>query len=468
MLVLKFGGAALADAAKIQAAAACVAAWKEARPVVVVSAAKGVTDQLLAAHAAAASGDEAAAVEARRVLEVLHRRALEGLVPAGPARDEVRGYLDARLGELEGTLRALAVLGEATDRSRAYVAAMGERLSSRLVAAALRQAGLGAEAVDGEEVVVTEGAYAAAYADEAATYRRIAMHLRPLLEAGRVPVVMGFVGADARGVTTTLGRGGTDLTASLVAAGLGAAEVRYMKEVDGIMTADPRRVPDARRLEVLTYEEVAELSYFGAKVLHPVAIHPLRQRGIPATIRDVRDPEATGTRVVAAAEGEAVGAKALTAIDDVGLLTVAGGGLQGVPGVAGRVFTALARADVNVLLISQGSSEQSISLVVPHEQAAAAAEALQAEFELERLKGRVDDVAPRTGVAVVAVVGDGMRGMPGVAGRIFSALGGAGVNVVLIAQGSSERNISFLVSRDELASALQALHDAFGLGEARA
>jgi aspartate kinase len=237
-----------------------------------------------------------------------------------------------------------------------------------------------------------------------------------------------------------------------------------MKEVDGIMSADPRRVPSARRLEVLTYEEVAELSYFGAKVLHPVAIHPLRERRIPATIRDVRDPEAQGTRVVASAESEAVGAKALTAIDDVGLLTVAGGGLQGVPGVAGRVFTALATAGVNVLLISQGSSEQSISLVVPHDQADAAASALQAEFELERLKGRVDDI--RTGVAIVAVVGDGMRGMPGVAGRTFSALGEAGVNVVLIAQGSSERNISFLVARDDLGPALQTLHDAFELGAA--
>lgn len=464
MLVLKFGGAALADAAKIQAAAACVQAWRDARPVVVVSAAKGVTDQLLGAHAAAARGDEAAALEAHRVLDVLHHRVLEALLPAGAQRDEVAAFLTARLDELEGTLRALAVLGEATARSRAYVAAMGERLSSRLVAAALRAIDVPAEAIDGEDVVVTEGDYASAYADEEATARAVTKRLRPLVESGHVPVVMGFVGADPHGVTTTLGRGGTDLTASLVAAGLRAEEVRYMKEVDGIMTADPRRVADARRLEVLTYEEVAELSYFGAKVLHPVAIHPLRELEIPATIRDVRDPAAEGTRVVAAPEGEAVGAKALTAIDDVGLLTVSGGGLQGVPGVAGRVFTALAASGVNVLLISQGSSEQSISLVVPHDQACAASDALQAEFELERLKGRVDDVAPRTGVAIVAVVGDGMRGMPGVAGRIFSALGEAAVNVVLIAQGSSERNISFLVERADLDRTLQVLHAAFELG----
>jgi len=466
MLVLKFGGAALADVPKIEAAVTCVRAWRAERPVVVVSASKGVTDALLEAHDAAARREVERSLAACVRLRGLHHELVAGLLPEGEARDELGAFVDVTVDGLVGMFQAVAVLGEITPRSRAFVAATGERLSSRVVAAALDAAGLAAEAVDGEDVIRTEGRADIAYADEPATFAQVRERLAPLVEGGTVPVVMGFVGRDAGGVTTTLGRGGTDLTASLVAAGLHAAEVRYMKEVDGIMTADPRRVPDARRLEVLTYEEVAELSYFGAKVLHPVAIHPLRVEGIPASIRDVRDPEAPGTRVVPSEAGEHLGAKALTAIEDVGLLTISGGGLQGVPGFAGRVFTTLAGIGVNVLVITQGSSEQSISLVVPAGEAEAAARALEDEFEFERLKGRVDDVVPRTGVAALAVVGDGMRGLPGVAGRIFSALGEADVNVVLIAQGSSERNISFLVAQADLDQALRVLHGAFELGAA--
>ncbi len=466
MLVLKFGGAALADAANVANACDYVARCRDLRPVVVVSAVKGVTDALLAGQQESVSGETAAGGRVARDLSALHLGMVRELVPEGPGRDGFETFLEGAARELEALLHSMAVLREATQRSRDWVASFGERLSARLVAAALAGRGVPAEPVDGEAVIVTDAAFGNAYPQLEATRERCRARLPPLVDDGIVPVVMGFVGATPEGLTTTLGRGGTDFSASLIAEAVGAREVRFLKEVDGIMSADPRVVPGARRLDVLTYDEVAELSFFGAKVLHPIAIHPLRESRIPATIRNVYRFDAPGTRVVPRGEGVGQGAKALTAVRDVGVVTLEGGGMQGVAGMAGRVFGALARSGVNVLMISQASSEQNISLVVSGTDRPRAGEVLRAEFELELLKGRIEGVKDQGGLAVVSVVGDGMQGVPGIAGRTFSVLGDRGINVILIAQGSSERNISFVVGSGDVDAALRSIHDAFGMGGA--
>jgi aspartate kinase len=275
---------------------------------------------------------------------------------------------------------------------------------------------------------------------------------------------MGFVGASTEGITTTLGRGGTDLSASVLAQVLDAEGVHYLKEVDGIMSADPRLVPTAQRIDRLSYEEVAELSYFGAKVLHPVAVHPLREAGIPASIRDVHDFSSPGTLVGPAEADHDQGAKAITTIPDVCVVTVEGGGMQGIPGMAGRVFHATSREGVNVLMISQASSEQNISLVVPGVDGPRTRDLLEAEFELELLKGRVEGVGTLPRMAILSLVGDGMHGGPGIAGKLFSALGDGGINIALICQGSSERNVSFLVCHSQVQEALRRIHDRFRMG----
>lgn len=467
MLVLKFGGASLADTANVANACDYVARCKQARPVVVVSACRGVTDRLLQTQSQAVAQVPGVIEASRSALAEHHHGIARDLIPEGPARAALHDFIEARLDEFEAVVRSLAVLRESTPRARDFVASVGERLSSRLVAAVLSSRGLAAEAVDGEDVLQTDGAFTNAYPRFEETRARARERLLPLVEAGVVPVVMGFVGASPEGITTTLGRGGTDFSAAVLGEALDAVEVRFLKEVDGIMSADPRVVPGARRLETLTYEEVAELSYFGAKVLHPIAIHPLREKRIPASIRNVLDFEAAGTRVVPRAEGDGAGVKALSTIREVAVVVLEGGGMQGVPGMAGRVFAAIAREGVNVLMISQASSEQNISLVVPGQDRDRALALLRAEFELELLKGRLEGVRSQDEVAVLSVVGDGMRGVPGIAGRIFSVLGERSINVILIAQGSSERNVSFVVGEPDIEEAMRSIHDAFGLGEAR-
>lgn len=464
MRVLKFGGAALGDAAAIANSCGYVVERGGRPVVVVVSAMRGVTDLLHEALDRAGRGDKAVAAEVLAELRAKHAAAAEELLTAGETRRCFLDALGSRARELEGILVSIATLGEVTPRSFDWVVSFGERLAARLVAATLRDRGTAAVPVDGEEVVVTDGRFGNAYPDLEASRARIRARLLPLCEEGAVPVVMGYAGAGPDGATTTLGRGGTDLSASVLGHALDAEEVRFMKEVDGIMSADPRVVPDARRLDELTYTEVAELSFFGAKVLHPIAIHPLDEKRIPARICDVTAWDAPGTRVVHEEHAEEAGAKAVTAIPDVAILAVEGGGMQGVPGMAGRVFTATAAAEVNVLMISQSSSEQNICLVVPASDRARAVAALEAALELEILKGKIEPVAAIDGLTVVAAVGHGMRGQPGIAGRLFSALGDAAINVRLIAQGSSELNVSFVVAREDAARALRVIHDAFEMG----
>ena len=333
------------------------------------------------------------------------------------------------------------------------------------MAAALHAAGRRAERVDAAQIVATDGHHGAAAPDLAATRKNARRLLAPLLKRGVTPVVPGFLGSGPDGTVTTLGRGGSDLTATLLARSLGASRVVLWKDVAGILTADPRAVPDARLLPQMHHREAAEVAYFGAKVLHPRALIPLDGSGIALHVRSFLHPERPGTEVSTRQTLAAYPVKALATIRGQALVTVAGKGLMGVPGMAARTFAAIHAAGVSVSTIFQSSSESSIGFTLPGAEADRAVVALEHAFRDELAAGLVDGVSSRRGVAVIAVVGRGMAGTPGVAARVFSALASGRVNVIAIAQGSSELNISFVVDEGQAAEAARRVHSAFQLSK---
>ncbi len=468
MLVLKFGGTSVGSADAFAQVARIVArARQQDREVVVVtSAMSGVTDTLIAAARAAAAGDEEPYREARVALLVRHQVVAGQLINDGVERAALGRHFDERLRSFERLCRSIAVLGELTARGLDVVSGLGERLAAPLLAGVLRTQGIHAEAVDATEVLVTDDSFGAANPLMDETRTRAQERLRPLLEGGIVPVVTGFIGATASGIPTTLGRGGSDYSAAILGAALDADEVQIWTDVNGVLTADPRIVPDARTLPVLSYGEAAELAYFGAKVLHPKTMLPAVERKIPLRVLNTFDPDHVGTLIVrdVTEEGRSIGpVKAISVIRDLTLVSVTGKGMIGVPGMAARTFAAVARVGANVLMISQSSSEQSITFVVPQSDARRVLPALQQELGPEVERHWVDAIAGRDDVVIVAVVGAEMAGTPGIAAKVFSALGGAGINVIAIAQGSSEVNISLVVLTGDADEAVRRIHAAFEL-----
>jgi aspartate kinase len=455
-LVMKFGGTSVGSAAALRRAAEIV---KAARPVwprlaVVVSAMSGVTDALLGAAHAAASGEDSFP----RLAAELREKHLAALRELAPGAGEVEQIISAQLDEFTALCHAIGVLGEASPRALDAIASLGERMSAPLAAAALAGAGIPARAVDASQFVVTDAVYQAASPDMEATQVRAASLLGPMLAEGVVPVITGFVGATKAGVVTTLGRGGSDFSAAIVGVALEADEVWIWTDVSGVMTADPRVVPGARTLPELTFREISELAFYGAKVLHPKTIRPVVERGMALWVKNTFEPSHPGTRIVPD-NGAAAGAiKAVTAFKGQCIITLEGRGMIGIPGIAARTFAAVARTKTSVAMISQASSEQSICFVVPRRTAEAVIHALEEEFRLELARRDIDSITATDECAVVTVVGAGMRHTPGVAGRIFSALGGAGVNVAAIAQGSSECSISLVVDAQEADEAVRAVH----------
>lgn len=460
--VHKFGGASLADASAIRHAVQIVATHAAEPTVVVVSAMSGVTDLLLQLAREAAGGDQAAPARVTALLEARYATAARTLLPA-PLRKTFLAWLKADATELRALATGLSLVCELTPRSSDLLAARGERWSAQLLRAALEASGVAAVYVDAIELIPTDGAFGAASPDFAATDQAVERVLRPHLRAGRVPVVPGFIGRTPDGGTATLGRGGSDLTATLLARALGASQVSLWKDVPGFLTADPRVVPDARVLPQLHVREAAELAYYGAKVLHPRALVPLAGRRIPLFVRPFADPAAAGTEVSERAGAADFPVRALSAATGQALVTVEGSGMLGVPGIAARTFGALQQRGISVALISQASSEHSICFSVPDGQAVKAQRALAHEFAPEIGRHEIDGVAVRRDVATVAVVGLGMAGSVGVAAGTFSALASGGINVVAIAQGSSELNISVVVDGAQAAEAQRRVHAAFQL-----
>lgn len=462
--VHKFGGASLADAAAMRHAVTLIRGLPRGPAVVVVSAMAGVTDALLglARDAAAGGPPDGRALAA---LRTRHELALQALLPAA-ARRPVQALLDAELGELGTLLEGLRIVRELTPRLADTIAARGERMSARLIAAALDSAGTAARYVEATELIVTDGVFGGASPDFAATERRARAVLAPLLRRGLLPVVPGFLGAGPGGEVVTLGRGGSDLTATLLARALRAREVSLWKDVPGFLTADPRVVPEARVLEALHAREAAELAYYGAKVLHPRALTPLRARGTAVRVRPFADPARAGTLVSERRARTRSPVRAVSAVGGQALITVSGSGLLGVPDVAARTFAVLDEAALPVAFVTQASSEHSITFAVPGDRAEAAQHLLRRAFRDAIGRHEIDDVRLERGMAAVAVVGLGMAGARGVAARVFGALAEAGVNIVAIAQGSSELNISCVVAERDAATAQRAIHDAFQMGRA--
>jgi aspartate kinase len=359
---------------------------------------------------------------------------------------------------------AIAVLGEATPRALDAVAGLGERMSVRLLAAACECAGVAAKAIEATELIVTNDRFQNAHPDFAATTLATRAVLNPLLDDGLVPVVTGFIGATPQGVLTTLGRGGSDYSAGILGAVLPADDVWIWTDVDGVMTADPRMVPAAVTLPEISYGEIAELAYYGAKVLHPKTVRPVVEAGIGLRICNTFNPAHPGTRLVAngqngkAAKGEKV-IKAVTAIRKQRLVTIEGRGMLGVPGVAARAFAAVASTGTSVPLITQASSEQSICFTVPSEAAPGVLSALEKVFAAELADNDIDRVWATEDVAIITAVGAGTRHTPGVAGQIFTQLGDADVNVLAIAHGSSDVSISMVVESPEAEKSVRALHE---------
>ncbi|HEV7671651.1 MAG TPA: aspartate kinase [Thermoanaerobaculia bacterium] len=473
----KFGGAALADSVSIRRAVEIFR--DETGPkVAVVSAMAGVTDALLEVGARALAGDE---IEALAIVERLRERHLEtaqALAREGRDRDALLAEIAASFSELGALARGLAILRELSPRTSDAIVARGELLSSRLFAAALTAAGDRARWIEPGSVIVTDGRYGNASPDLAATDRAASRVLSPLLARGISPVVAGFLGASPEGRLATLGRGGTDLTATMLGRALDASRVVLWKDVPGLLTADPRIVPAARVLPKLDLREAAELAYYGAKVLHPRALIPLstplggagtEARGAPPQVRLIvkpfADPEAPGTEISALGRPKkrSQPVRALSAVRGQALVTVAGSGMLGVPGIAARTFGALHYEGISVSLISQASSEHSICFAVPRADSERARVALSEAFRDEIARREIDGVEVRAGVATLAVVGLGMPGTPGTAARTFRALAESEINVVAIAQGSSELNLSMVVDDRETEEALRRIHAAFQL-----
>lgn len=461
-LVMKFGGTSVGTAEAMAQTAQIVQRQRSLtrRLVVVTSALSGVTDLLLSSAMAAANGDTSTYNQAVQTLRNKHEAILKSLIDDRSRQEEVRSAITLLILDFANLCQAIAILGEATPRALDAVASLGERMSVRLLAAVLENIGVTAQFVEATRLVVTDDHFQAAHPDLEATRMATRAVLNTLLDQGIVPVVTGFIGATPSGVTTTLGRGGSDYTAALLGASLPADEVWIWTDVDGVMTADPRIVPQATTIEELTYREVSELAYAGAKVLHPKTIRPVIEAGIGLRVLNTFNPDNPGTRLVSelpVTDHHVV--KSVTAIRGQSLITLEGRGMLGVPGVAARTFSAIASTGTSVTLISQASSEQSICFAVPLEAAGKVVSALQKEFFHEFQRKDIDRVWATEEVVIVTVVGEGMKSTPGVAGRVFSALGEKKINVIAIAQGSSEVSISFVLRAEEVRPAVQTLHD---------
>jgi aspartokinase/homoserine dehydrogenase 1 len=459
-LTVKFGGTSVGSGQAMRQAAAIVVDLRRQghQVVVVTSAMSGVTDLLLGSAAAAVNGDRLKVVEHTAGIRAMHEAAADVLGLAGDERHLALDPITARLGELSLLCDALAVLGEASPRALDAVGALGERMSIHLLAAALRQQGAVAHPIDAARVVRTDDTFQAAVPLMDETTRLAGHELVPLLVAGEVPVVTGFIGSTADGVVTTLGRGGSDYSGAIIGAATAADEVWIYTDVDGVMTADPRVVRGVRTLESLSYLEMSELAYFGAKVLHPKTILPALERGIPIRIKNTFNPAHPGTLVVGRSDGDRA-LKGVTAIRAQSLITIAGRGMLGVPGIAARAFGAVARTGTSVTMISQASSEQSICFLMADRSAATVIDALRREFHHELDRRDIEDISSLEPVVIVTVVGGAIKQTPGVAGRIFGALGTAAINVIAIAMGSSECSISLVVASADADLAVQALHD---------
>jgi aspartokinase/homoserine dehydrogenase 1 len=463
--VMKFGGTSVGDASCIAKVVDIIeAASRESDLAVVVSAMSGVTNKLVEAASQAEAGNAEIVAEILRQLRQQHYATLNELIHSGNEQKPITCKMDELFDECDRLCKGTILLRELTLRARDAIWSLGERLSVPLVAGALKQQGIASEAIESTELLITDSSHGVADPWLDLTQERCQARLFPLLRRGSIPVVTGFIGSTLEGVLTTLGRGGSDYSATILGAALEADEVVIWTDVDGLLTADPRLVPGARTISEVSYREAAELAYFGAKVLHPKTLRPVVQRGIPLCIRNTFAPEKPGTKITAAGGPVRSGVTAVTAVSDAAIITVGGPGIAGVPDVLGRTFATTRELRVDVLLISQSSSQNDICLVVPSTLAQRTVEELRTEFAQDLAYQQVEHISIDSTVAIITVVGKNIRSISGIVGRTFCALGREKVDTIAIAHGASECNISFVVAKKDMQVALAATHREFGLG----
>jgi aspartate kinase len=464
-LVMKFGGTAVDSPDKVRHVAQLVKSHKKGNDIVcVVSAVRGMTDGLLSIADSVKRGDKTSIEEFVKKSTKIHTDIVEGAISDKKLKSEAIAAVKKIISELQDVLGGIVLLGEVTPKSLDYLMSFGERLSTPVVSFALQDIGIESDHLTGKEAgILTDGNFGEARPLMDTTKLRVSHKLEPMLKDGSVPVVTGFIGADQYGNITTIGRGGSDYTATIIAASIGAQEVWLWSDVDGLMTADPKIVKDAQVLREVSFSEAMEMALFGAKYMHPRALEPVIETKTPIRIRNTFNVKHSGTVITQnpSKESQKI-VKSVSAIRHTALIDVSGGGMVGAPGTAAKIFDTLAKNRVNIMMISQSPSESSISMVVRKSDLDKATTTL----ELSLLGKVIKQINVVDDVAVIAVVGSGMRGIKGVAAKVFGAVAKHGVNVIMIAQGSSELNLAFVVSDKDCDQAVRALHGEFELAKA--
>jgi aspartate kinase len=466
-IVMKFGGTSIATGENIRRVASTVAdsIKKDYRVVVVVSALSGVTNQLVEEAEQAKKKDEKQIQKFTKKLVDKHMAVVAKAIEDTRIRKEVVQVIEKTVDELEKVLTGICYVGELTPQSKDYVLSFGERLSAPIVWGALRDLKLQTGCFTGKEAgIVTDSNFGEARPLMNVTTHQVKMRLEPLIEKKVTPVVTGYIAATQDGIVTTLGRGGSDYTATILSVALAADEVWIWTDVDGIMTADPKFVPSAKMLPELSYGEAAEMAIFGAKAMHPSALEPVIEARIPVRIRNVFNPENLGTLIADGQETKSTEVvKAVALIKDVAMINIKGAAMVGAPGSYSKVFDVLGRSNINVMMVSTAVSEANISLVIRRNLLGRALSTL----EIALLgRGLVSEITSEDDVCVIAAMGANMKGTLGVASRIFTVIAQKRINIRMIAQGSSELNISFVVKEKDGEAAVRAIHKEFKLDKA--
>jgi aspartokinase/homoserine dehydrogenase 1 len=463
MKVLKFGGTSVGSVESIRKVAEILSSYKKKEKFVVVfSAMSGITNLLVEVGQKASTSD-ISYQQILKTLEQKHVSTAKALIDV-KSQGKVIAQLKLVLNELQDLLHGVYLLKELSPRSNDLVLSFGERLSSYLVSEYLKQVGVDVTFLDARKVIITDDGFGAAKVDFKKTDKAIKDYFK---DSKTSVVTTGFIGSTEKGETTTLGRGGSDYTASVFGAALDSEGIEIWTDVDGIMTADPRKVKRAFTLPQVSYIEAMEMSHFGAKVIYPPTLQPAFKKRIPIWIKNTFNTSFEGTLINEKTSATDHSVKGISSIENISMLNLTGSGMVGVPGVSGRLFGALARNSINIILITQASSEHSICFVIDSKEAVKARAAVEEEFEHEIKAGKIDKLNEQDNLAIVAVVGDNMRHTPGIAGKLFSSLGKNGINVVAIAQGSSEINLSVVIGKEDLTKALNVIHESFFLSDVK-
>jgi aspartokinase/homoserine dehydrogenase 1 len=464
MKILKFGGSSVGNAEKIKNVSEIIKqSIKQNKKIAIIfSAFHKVTDELIKMSQSAAEANQDY-LEMFKKLEDRHITIAKQVLPV-KNQSGVLAQLKLNLNELEDVLHGVYLVKELSPRTQDFILSFGERLSAFIISNSLKANGIGCEFLDSRLLIKTDEAFGNAKVDLVLTYKNIKKYFET---HKKTQIITGFIGSTFNNETSTLGRGGSDYSASIFGAALNVKEIEIWTDVDGVLTADPKKVKKAFPLKSMTYEEAMELSHFGAKVIHPPTMQPALEKKIPIRIKNTFNPSFEGTIINGKSNSQNFSIKGISSIDEIALLRIQGGGMIGVAGIAQRIFTALAAKQINIILITQASSEHSLCIAVMPKVAGLAKKAIQEELYYEIKEKLIYEPLIENNLSIIAVVGENMRKTPGISGKVFQALGKNGVNIVAIAQGSSELNISTVIPKDDEAKALNALHDAFFLSIAK-